>query len=296
MKPDLNLNHLTVFHAAARLLSFTGAARELHLTQPGVTKHVKDLETYYGARLFDRMGRKVALTQAGKILFDASTNIFNLMDESKAGIDALIGLAAGKLAIGAGNTIATYILPELLVRFRQKYPGIEIRVDTGFSRHVLRKVLDNAVEMGFVGHYEHDRRIFAKPFVTDRMVLIVCPVHRWAKRDSKVQLRELTDEPFLISKEGSGTWKIVARLMEEDGVALERIMELGTTEGVKQAVAANLGVSIVSQHVLSKELAAGIVLPVPLAAGEIKRDLYLVHLSGRRLSHAAQAFLELLGV
>lgn len=294
MNPDLNLNHLTVFHAVARLLSFTRAARELHLTQPGVSKHVKDLEEYYGARLFDRLGRKVALTQAGRILFETTAEIFSRIDESKTRIEALVGLAGGKLNIGASNTIATYILPEMLVNFRRKHPGVEIRVETGLSRHVVDKVLSNDVELGFVGHYAHDRRLLAKPFVTDRMLLIASPEHRWAARKSRVQLTELAGEPFLISKEGSGTWRIVAGLMEKEGVALEKVMELGTTEAVKQAVGANLGVSILAQRVLSKELAAGLVKSIPLAIGEPRRDLYLATLDGRRLSAAAQAFLDLL--
>lgn len=289
----MNLNQLRIFHAVARLLSFTRASEELHLTQPGISKQIKELEEYYGTLLFERLGKKIVLTQAGGILFETTTDIFKSLSESKARIDDLIGLAAGELVVGAGITIATYILPEMLVGFRQKYPRIDIRVDIGRSRQIVNKVLDNSVELGFVGHYEEDKRLIAKPFISDQMVLIVSSKHKWANRDSSVDLKELADQPFLLSKKGSGTWRIVADLLEKAGIVLKSTMELGTTEGVKQAVEADLGISIVSKHVLPKEPASGLIRSLPLAAGELRRDLFLIGRKDRYLSRAARAFLDI---
>ena len=296
MAGHMNLNQLRIFHAVARLLSFTRASEELYLTQPGISKHIKELEGYYGTRLFDRLGKKVVLTQAGEILFRITKDIFNLIDESRTRIHDLQGLAGGKLSIGASITIGTYILPKMLVRFRHKYPDVEIAVDISLSEQVMDKVLDNTLEIGLVGHLVNDKRLVAKQFKTDQMVLIVSPRHRWANRRSPVRLQELIDQPFLLLKQGSGTRKIVEGLLEKAGFTLMNIIELGNTEGVKKAVEADLGISIVSKRVVSRELAAALIKPVPLKGLDLRRNFYVVYHKDRYLSEAARAFFKLLEI
>lgn len=291
MKNDLNLNLLRVFHVAARHSSFTRAADELHLTQPGISKHIMTLEEYYGARLFDRLGKKIVLTQAGELLLEAAGAAFSLIDHAEMRIAELGGVAAGKLQMGCCVTIGTYIIPELLVRFRQKYPGVEMRMETAFNSEVVGKVLDASIELGFVGHVTPDPRLAVEIFRQDRLVLIVPGNHPWATRKSEVRLDELAEQVVLLSKPGSGTWRIVAELVEKAGGSLTRTMEMGTTEAVKQGVAAGLGISIISRHALGRELPGGQIVTVPLAGSEPTRDLYLVYLKDRHLSAAAQAFL-----
>jgi len=296
MDIDRNVTRLKIFHTVARRLSFTRASEELNLTQPGISKHIKELEGYYGTRLFDRLGKKVVLTQAGEILLEATVAIFGLIDGSKARIDDLNGLSGGRLSLGATTTIGTYILPEMLVRFRKRYPGIGIRVEITLSRQVVGKVLDNSLELGFVGHYGEHKGLVARPFLSDPMVLIVSPNHAWARRRSSVRLRELADQPFLWSQQGSGTWRFVSDLLDRAGVTLGKTMELGTTEAVKHAVAADLGVSIVSGHVLSGEAAVGRIKSIPLAGVEPRRDFFLLRARGGYLSEASRAFLTLNGI
>lgn len=294
----MNLNQLRVFQSAAKLLNFTRAAEELHLTQPGISKHLKELEEYYGARLFDRLGKKIVLTQAGEALLEATTAAFNLLDSAKNRIDDLNNLTTGKLVIGACNTIATYILPDKLVQFRQRYPIIEINIEfkaeTAYSRQIMEKVLDNSVELGLVGQYYADPRLLVKPFMIEPVVLIVSPRHPWATRKSGARLSELAQQTVLLANRGSGTWRIVEGLLAKKGVQLGRTIELGTSEGVKRAVAANMGVALLSRHVLGHELADGSITTVPLAGGEPSRELYLIQHKDRYLSRAARAFVELL--
>lgn len=291
---NLNLNQLRIFYSAARLLNFTRAAEELHLTQPGISKHLKELETYYGSRLFDRLGKKVVLTQAGEVLFQATRSIFNTLDAAKTQIDDINGLASGKLAIGAERTIATYLLPDKLVQFRQRYPAIEIRVETAFSSQIIEKVLDNTLELGLVGQHSSDPRLAIKTFTTGKLVLIVSPRHIWAKRKTTVGLDELPGQTMLLSDRGASTWRLVDDLMNKNDIKLCNTIELGTSEGVKRAVAANLGIALLSNHVLEHELKDGEVIAVPLAGGGPSRELYLMHHKDRYLSLAAQAFTELL--
>lgn len=293
MMNNLNLNQLRVFHAVASFLNFTRASEELHLTQPGISKHIKKLESFYGTKLFDRVGKKVILTQAGEVLFKTTGTLFGLLQESKACIDDLRGLVGGKLMIGASISIGTYILPEMLVQFRKKHPNVQIKVEMAQCEQIVKRILDYSIELSFVGHcYESDKRLSVKPFHADPMLLIVSKKHPWAKRRS-VRLQDLANEPFLLSRKGSGTRNIVEEVLDKAGVALSKTMELGTTEAVKQAVKAGLGVSILSKHLVKKELETGLIASVPLQGVNLKRDLYLVYHKDRYLSDAARAFLEL---
>ncbi|GFO70401.1 LysR family transcriptional regulator [Geomonas limicola] len=290
----MNLNQLIVFHVVAERLSFTRAAQELHLTQPGISKHIAALEEYYGTPLFHRIGRKVSLTQAGEILHTATSTLTALLDETKSRLDDLKGLAGGKLQVGAGTTIAAYLLPRMLTAFKTQAPGVELTVQTGFSGEIVELVLATRTELGLVGRFYADPRLVVRSFHKDPLVLIVPPGHHWAKRKDPVSPEELGAEMFLLSKRGSGTWRMVSAVLEESGFPLGNTMELGTTEGVKQAVTAGLGISILSRHVVERELSSGVVSEVRLAGEWQKRELYVVYRRDRYLSEAARAFLALL--
>jgi DNA-binding transcriptional LysR family regulator len=292
----MNLNLLRIFHMAAKTGSFTRAATELHLTQPGISKHIKELERCWETRLFDRVGKKVLLTQAGEILYRTTGDIFNALTEAQARIHDLRGLASGKLSIGSSITIGSYILPELLVEFRENYPDVELKLDITLSRQTVEKVLDYSVEIGFVGHYEYKKSLVITPFMTDALLLIVSATHEWGERTRPVPLQKLVDYPFLLSRLGSGTRIAVDNLLKSAGVRLGTTMELGTTEGVKHAVAAGLGVSILSEHMVRKEVASGAIRTIPLEGIDLKRHLYLVRHKDRYLSEAAQAFLKQLKI
>jgi DNA-binding transcriptional LysR family regulator len=288
----MNMNLLKVFHTVAQLLSFTRAAEELHLTQPGISKHIKTLEEQFGVPLFDRLGKRILLTQAGEILHKATSSAFAQLNEARQHIHDLTGLMGGTLRIGGSVTIATYILPGMLARYKAFAPGVEIAVETGFSRQIVEKVLENSLEVGFVGHYQADARLIHHKFQTERMALIVSPQHPLAGRKEPVQLTELTGQSFLISKKGSGTWRLLSDLFDSKGIVLKDLLEMGTTEGAKQAVEAGLGISIVSRHALGDGARVKL-REVPLESEGLKRDLYLVYCKDRYLSHAARAFLAL---
>lgn len=290
----MNFNQLRVFHTAATILNFTRAAEELHLTQPGISKHIKDLEEQYGTRLFERLGKKLVLTQAGTVLLEATGAAFGLLEDAKSRIDDLNNLTSGKLAVGACNTIGTYILPDLLVQFQQRCPAVELKAETAFSSQIAEKVLNDHLEIGLVGHVHPDPRLTLRTFIREPIVLVVAPQHPWAKRKNSIRLTDLAQQTVLLAKRGSGTWRIVEALLRQSGVQLDRTIELGTSEGVKRAVAANMGVALLSRHVLGHELTEGTIVTVALAGGQPTRELYLVHHKDRYLSRAAQVFVELL--
>lgn len=167
-------------------------------------------------------------------------------------------------------------------------------MDIALSQQAVDRVLDHSLEIAFIGHYEHDTRLLVTTFMTDQMLLIMAATHEWGKRRKPVPLQKLVDQPFLLSKQGSGTRIVIDNLFKSAGLTLGETMELGTTAGVKHAVAAGLGVSILSAHMVRKEVASGVLKTIPVEGLDLKRDLYLVRHKDRYLSEAAQAFLNLL--
>lgn len=292
MIKNFNFNQLKIFEAVARALSFTRAAEELHLTQPGISKHIRDLEAAYGSALFDRTGKKVILTQSGQILFKTVSEIFCLLKESKKKIEDLQSVASGKLTIGTSVIIGTYILPEMLVAFRAQYPNVDITVEVGGPPHVAKRLLDHTVEIGFACALRHNNKLVLKQFKTEHMSLIVSARHEWAKRKSPVPIERLANQQFVLSKPGTGTRELVEDFLAAKNIKLRKVIELGNMEGIKKAVEANLGISIISNHAIVKELAEGVIQAVPIKGMTLKRHLYVVWHKERYLSDVAKAFLR----
>lgn len=290
----MRLDRLRIFHVAAQQASFTAAAKALHLTQPGVSKHVKELERHYGQPLFDRLGKSVTLTQAGQILWQATTEVFRRMEEAKARIDDLGQASGGQLRVGASNSIGTSLLPHLLTRFARAHPGVELATDIGLSGDIEDRLLDHALDIGLLGHAPNAPVLEAKAFASDRLVLVVPPGHAWAGRTKRVAPAELANEVFLMSRPGSGTRRLIEAVLAQAGVALRRKQEMGSTEGVKRAVEAGLGISLLSSCVVQKEVDAGWLFVVPTVGLQTKRTFYLAHHRDRYLPAAARAFAQML--
>lgn len=290
----MRLDRLRIFHVAAQKLSFTAAAEALHLTQPGVTKHIQELERQYGQPLFDRLGKSVALTQAGQILWQASAEVFHRLDEAKARIDDLGQARGGQLCVGASNSIGTGLLPHLLARFARAHPGVELATDIGLSGDIEKRLLEQALDVGLLGHAPSAPALEATAFAYDRLVLVVPPGHPWAGRADPVAAAELANEVFLMSRPGSGTRRLIEARLAEAGVTLRRKQEMGSTEGVKRSVEAGLGISLLSHCVVQKEVAAGWLSVVPTVGLPTERTYYLAHRRDRYLPAAARAFIQLL--
>ena len=289
----MNLNQLRVFHRVAKLQSFTRAADTLCLTQPGISKHIKQLEAHYGVKLFDRLGKKVVLTQAGEILFDKTEVMFAQLNEAKVQIDDMKSLAGGTLSIGASITIGVYVLPKLLGNFIRRYPSIKISTDISLSQEIEGKVVSNSLDLGFVGHPVRDERLSIHRFLTDELILIVPPDHRWAKRKT-VQSPQLVDEAFLISREGSGTRSTIEERLRSRGITLNRVMEFGNTECVKKAVEAGLGISIISKYAVAREVSLDLIRSIRLTGINTRRDFYIIYLRDKYLNNLVKAFLGFL--
>lgn len=287
----LNLNLLRVFHTVARLQSFTRAAEALFLTQPGISKHVKSLEDYYGTRLFDRLGKKVVLTQAGENLFPTIDRIFHLLDRSEKEIDDLKGMRSGELRVGASVTIGIYLLPGILQEFQKFHPGIRVSLDIALNRQIVERILDNAVDIGLLGAPETDERLSVTPFFKDELVVIVPADRAWAARDA-IRPFDLLGERFIFSQQGSGTRAIIEERLRQAGVVLTNTIEFGHTEAVKKAVEAGLGVSILSRSTIVNEEKLGSIRSIALSDVDLCRNFYFAHRKDKYLTRLVRTFLQ----
>lgn len=289
----INLSQLRVFQAVAQTRSFTRAAEAVHLTQPGISKHIKQMEEYYGAPLFDRLGKKVALTQAGEILFAASQEVMASVEVAEQRIQELKGLLGGKLLLGTSFPIGVYILPGVLAAFRKKYPAVEVVLDISLSEKIYARVLANKLDLGLVSHEVHDPRLLSKEFMTDELVAIFPGDHKWTAKKS-IEPQDLVGETFIAAARGAGTRAVVEERLKQKGIVLQHMLDFGNLEGVKHAVEVGLGVSIQALSVVRREVAAGSLRALPLAGMDARMDYLYICRKDKHLSTAANAFLDLL--
>jgi len=284
---------LTVFQAAARRLSFSQAADDLHLSQPAVSKHIGQLEAELGVKLFQRAGNRVELTDAGRILNDYAERVATLSEEVRRVLGELAGLKRGYLRLAASSTPGFYLLPEALARFSRRYPGIEVSLWLGNSSAVAQQVLQGAVDLGFVGIRPELPGLQVRPFAEDQIVLATPSDHRLA-RVAAFSRELLNGETLILREAGSGTRQAVEARLAQLQVRPGRVLEMAGCEGVKRGVAAGLGVGFVSRRALALELTQGLLCASPIAELTFRRSLYVLTRKDRRHTPAALAFVAAL--
>jgi DNA-binding transcriptional LysR family regulator len=289
----INLHHLRVFAAVAEQRGFSRAAAALRISQPAVSKAVRQLEREAGVPLVERAGRASRLTSAGEQLAARARELFGVEEAAEEELRALRGLEAGSLRVGASTTIATYLLPPILARFREVHPAIVLRVISANTRAITHSLLERRLDIALVeGPVEHPR-IETRRWRSDELVLIAPPDHRLVSRRN-VSAHELVPERFVVREQGSGTREVAERALSKHGVHPVAALQLGSTEAVKQAVAAGLGLAIVSRYSAADQLSLGRIALVRLRGVELKRTLAELRLAGRKPSAPAAAFTELM--
>jgi DNA-binding transcriptional LysR family regulator len=255
---------LQVFHTVARLLSFTKAAEELHMTQPAVTFQVRQLEEQFNTRLFDRTHNRISLTDAGRRVYGFGEKIFQLYSEMDNAVRELTGDMSGVLILGASTTIAEYMLPVLLGDFKAKHPEVTIRLKVANTDGIVSQIENNEIDLGVVEAPVNNKNLVVEVCRTDQLVLIVPPGHELAK-ENNVSIKRMVDYPFICREEGSGTREVMIESMVAAGVNLSDLnitMELGSLEAIKGAVEAGMGVSILSKATILKELRLGTLVAI----------------------------------
>lgn len=259
--------------------SFSRAAKKMHLSQPSLTKHIGNMEMILGMRVVQREKTGVVLTPEGKIIFDFARRIIKLRDDAGENIARMHENEAGDIAIAASTIPATYILPHVLGRFRSMHPGICITVQSADSEEALDMILNGEKDIGFIGKKPLRGKLEAVPLWQDRLVLAVPEGHRWAGK-SFVSLPDIMDEPFISREKGSGTREILERYLKEqantDLSKFNIMTEFGSSEAVKEAILAGLGVSILSTRAITRELKMQLLREVTVENWLIERSFYLI--------------------
>lgn len=269
---------LQVFYTVARLLSFTKAAEELHMTQPAVTFQVRQLEEQFNTRLFDRTHNRISLTEAGKKVYECGERIFEIYAEMDNSVRQLTGDISGVLILGASTTIAEYMLPVLLGDFKAEHPDVTVRLKVANTDGIVSQVENNAIDLGVVEAPVTNKNLVVEECSRDQLVVIVQPGHELAG-ESVVPLKRLADFPFICREEGSGTREVMLESMHKSGMEpneLKVSMELGSLEAIKGAVEAGMGISVISYATIQKELKLGTLVAVKTDP-PINRPFSFVH-------------------
>ena len=290
----MTFRQLETFLAVARAKSFTRAGEALHVSQSTLSQHVLELERELGVRLFDRLGRAVTLTEAGRLLEEQATRIAAAVAGARRTIDELKGLERGSLVIGASTTPGIYVLPSVIGTFRRRYPGIDVSLRIGNSRVIEERIRADEADLGVVGgHILGAKEQCLAAGLLDELLLIVPPRHPWTKR-REVAPRELADVPVLMREQGSATRLVTERALRQAGVKVTIAMELDHIEAIKQAVIAGLGVAFVSTYGVGGEIATRRLYGVRLKGLRLRRHFHVIHNEARSLTASARAFVALL--
>ncbi|HEB70613.1 MAG TPA: LysR family transcriptional regulator [Desulfobulbus sp.] len=292
----MDLRKLEVFCTLVELKSFTKTAEAVLLSQPTVSEHIRNLEHVLGQKLVDRLGRQVEPTPVGKILYTHARRILRMQQEALQAVEEYSGRISGRIMIGCGTIPGTYLLPKLISDFRMQYPEIKATLHISSSRTIARKVMEGNLELGVVGARWNEPSLDWKTIFSDELSLVVHPKHRWTKQHS-IDCRQLIDEPFILRETGSGTRRVIAQFLRQQGMQendLQEVAEIGSTAAIKEAVKAGIGISILSRRAITDDLECGRLATVSLNKLRITRPFYLIRRRKRQLAPVATTFVDFL--
>ena len=286
----LTLQQLKLLESVYRNGSYTLAAKELHLTQPAVSIQIKRLEAQVDLPLFELVGKKIFPTAAGKAVYKASEDILSRVSDLKQSIEALKGEVRGPLELSVVST-AKYFMPRLLGHFLQDCPDVEPKLRFANRARVVERLMNNEDDFVVMGQIPDDKNLVTHPFLENILCVVAPPNHPLVGK-KKVRLQDLAKERFIEREIGSGTRLVFDSMLEKQGLKIEPYMELDSSEAIKQAVMAGLGLAVLSLHSLRLEQAAGKLKLLNVVGFPLKRRWYAVHLKGKRLSLVSKTFLD----
>ncbi len=289
----MDLAQLEIFLCIAQEKSFSRAAEKMLRTQPAISIAIKRLEEELGEALFDRSSKAGTLTEAGRILLSYAQRMINLRDEATSAIAELRGLYRGRLSIGANESTSLYLLPPLLLKYREQYPQIKIEVYRNISERIPSEVLERNLDFGFLSFDPLHPALESLEVYRDELVLVVNPRHRLAKR-KQVTVRELGAEHFIAHNVKTPARDKIFELFAQHHTPLNISIELATLETIKDFVLLNAGVAILPRLAVRAEIEAGQLIEVPVKGMKIEKSLRIVYRREQTLSSAARSFLEMI--
>lgn len=286
----LTLQQLRLFESVARHGSYTRAAEELFLTQPAVSIQIKRLENQAGLPLFEKIGKKIFPTTAGKAMYEASLDILNRVEDLSNSFEELKGTVKGSLQVSVVST-AKYFIPNLLGAFLQQYPEVEPKLKFTNRARIIERLMNNDDDFVIMGQVPEDENLEAHPFMNN-IIGIIAPANHPLANKKNIPIEELVNHRFLNREIGSGTRYVFDQLLKKHDLQVEPYMELGSSEALKQAVMAGLGITVLSLHSIELERELNKLTILDVEGFPLRRRWYAVHLKGRKLSLVARTFLE----
>lgn len=286
-------NHeLDIFVNVAETMSFTEAAKRLHISQPAVSMQISNLESRLKTVLFDRSGRNISPTEAADVLLPMAREILNYATHIEETMASLHGSLTGHLRIACSTSAGKYILPHLIARFRELHPDVRVTVSVCAPDSAVERVCDARSQLGILSSEAGCRDVEYRHFFTDHVVLITPRQHPWAKRRS-VEPQELVGQPFILREETAGTRRVMQAGLLEHGIRmhdLDVVMELGNSEAIESSVEAGIGIAFVSRLIAKRGIDAGHIAEVPVVGLDLRRELHMIRNSRRAQTRIQAAF------
>ena len=290
----MDLWHLKIFCKVVELGSFSKAGNAVHLSQPTISTHIKQIEEHFNTRLVDRLSRRTVPTKAGELLYEYAHRLISLYDATEAAMAEFTGKIKGRLVIGGSTIPGAYLLPRLIGAFAQAYPGIRISLVVADTSEIAAQTLAGRIEMGIVGARNGDKNLTQTAIMDDDLRLVLPGGHPWAGK-TKISLDAVIREPFIVREEGSGTLRSLIELFKRENINLSDlniIAELGSTEAVRQAIKSSIGISILSAIAVADDIQAGRLAAVDIDGMNLKRSFYLTTHRQRSLSPLCRTFID----
>lgn len=288
----MDIHQLKVFASVFKNKGFSRASEELYLTQPTVSDHIRTLEEELGCKLFDRLGRTIIPTKEAEVLYMHAVEIIEKADAIKDVLGRFKKEITGEVIIGASTIPGTYLIPSIMADFQKKHPSISFQIMISDSKGIVERVLRHELLIGIVGARLSNTHIAYAPFMEDELIAVSSPS---LINKNKLTLNELIGYPMILREEGSGTRRETEKILENEGVALKDIKIagiFGSTDAIKQAVKAGMGISIVSKLSVKDELKFKLLKEIKIAGVEMKRKFHIVSHKKRTLPLAYNLFLE----
>jgi DNA-binding transcriptional LysR family regulator len=287
---------LRVFCTVAETRSFSKASEIIRLTQPAVSLQIQALEEIYGTKLFNRSGCIITLTKAGELLYKYAKEINALYLAAEKEMGDFTGLVKGVVTVGASSTIGNYVIPAVIAEFRRKFPKVTVHLITANTKTIVEDLNTSSIDIALVEGEVKKQKLVIERLIPDEMVLIVSPLHPWAKR-SNVSIFDITKETLIFREEGSGTRQMIEKYLSKHGISPQTLkigFIMGSTEAIKGAVEEGLGISIVSQWAAKKEVRYGSLKTVTFKEDRFVRDFSLVHRKAKDSSFTLDKFIGFL--
>ncbi|MBI5042481.1 MAG: LysR family transcriptional regulator [Nitrospirae bacterium] len=294
----MNGHKLKVFCAVAETGSFSKASKMVNLTQPAVSLQIQALEESYEAALFERSGKNITLTPAGKLLYQYAKDILNLYSTVEKEINSLTGLSKGNLQVGASSTIGNYLLPTVIIAFKKKYPKIDVNLFVSNTKGIAELLNAGRIDIGLVEGDVPKQSFEVETLLEDELVLIMPPDHLWVKRKN-ISVSELLTQPVIMREDGSGTRQMIEKHLMANKISpnnLKMPLVLGSTEAIKTAVEHGMGVSILSNWTVKKEVQFGTLRTNTFRDIRFTRNFSIVFHKRGALAATAKEFFEFLKI